>query len=388
MTSTPVTYADVGTAAGAGLKVLWDRLIFSDPPVAASIPAVGADSEYRAFAQLDPGGMPLDFIALVRQALDPVQDRIVLADRNPRRLRPIVLLSTVMGSRPKFDRFGSPDHHFDVQNALARDVRAVQALTGGAADVIGIGSGCAAGTSAIGVAHELIGAGKADMVVCLGAEMVSLEVLTLFTALGGLSRDATVRPFDANRTGMVPGAGWGLVVLEHAQWACNPLASVQGYGEAADGTSLTLPSPDGIGMREAVHQALQQACLGVDAIGWICAHGTGTRANDALEASVYDRIFHARSMSLPCVSVKGVTGHCQGAAGVIEAAVACRSLEVGEIPPNVGLTDVDPKVLDLQRIAIPDHAVPLPEGLSVLSTSFGFGGSVAAVLIGRPEPGR
>jgi 3-oxoacyl-[acyl-carrier-protein] synthase II len=297
----------------------------------------------------------------------------------------VVLLSTIMVSRPEFDLH--PDGNEAAEHigmAFSADIETVREITGHAADVIGIGSGCAAGTSAVGIGAALIESGRTDLVVCVGAELLSYEVITLFGALGGLAGDGYVRPFDAHRRGMLPGEGWGVLVLESERRARQPLARICGYGEACDGFDLVRPCPDGTGLRAAIEQALLDSGCGPDDIAWICAHGTGTKASDGLEARIYDSIFAARRAPLPCVSVKGVTGHTQGAAGVIEAAVAVKSLSKRAVPLNPGLREVDPAVAGLRRIIVPDSTAPLEDGLAVLSISFGFGGSASAVLIGPP----
>ncbi|WP_405162995.1 hypothetical protein OG203_43170 [Nocardia sp. NBC_01499] len=378
-----ITYAQTRTAAAPNLATLWANLISLTVPTAASIPGVGTDADYRAFTLSDPGTDRADprYRDIWRAALAPVLSRIAEVNGDPRRARPIVLVATVMGSRPEYDR-QAPAH--GIKNALADDVAAVSELLGHQADVLGIGSGCAAGTTAVGIARSLITTGRADFVVCLGAEMVSLEVLTLFTALGGLAREGVLRPFDEHRTGMVPGEGWGVLILESERWADRPLGAVLGYGEASDGYDIVAPSPDGVGLSAAIGQALAESGRGVADIGWICAHGTGTRANDALEAQIYDGLFRRREQQLPCVSIKGATGHCQGAAGVIEAAVACTSLAEAMVPPNAAALTVDPIVAALERVQVPLTPSTLAPSAAVLSTSFGFGGSVSAIVIGQP----
>ncbi|MFI1918382.1 beta-ketoacyl synthase N-terminal-like domain-containing protein [Nocardia sp. NPDC020380] len=384
-----ITYTETATAAAPDLAALWRGLMALTVPEAATIPGVGSDADYRAFTVSDNRiGYETRYADIVAAALGPILPRIRAAARDARRGRPVVLVSTVMGSRPQYDRLGADAAGEAISEALAADVATVSALLDDAADVLGIGSGCAAGTTAIGIGRGLVTSGRADFVVCLGAEMISLEVLTLFTALGGLARDGVVRPFDEHRSGMLPGEGWGVLVLESQRWAQEPVARVLGYGEASDGYDIAAPSPDGIGLTAAIGQALDESRCRIDDLGWVCAHGTGTRANDALEARIYDRLFGERTQPLPCVSLKGMTGHCQGAAGVIEAAVACTSLVEGIVPPNAATRTIDPVVAALERIRVPltpgAFGASPAGGPRVLSTSFGFGGSVSAVVLGRP----
>ncbi|MFF8327804.1 beta-ketoacyl synthase N-terminal-like domain-containing protein [Rhodococcus qingshengii] len=380
-----ITYAECRTSECDSRDALWKRMLFGDAIEASRIPGIGHDSDYRAYAlACEAKGDQYLFESLLQEALGPIRNRIVAADEDVERNRPVVLLSTVMGSRPDHDRSDPISAAEGVRAALDSDTAAVATFLGGHVDVIGIGSGCAAGTTVIGLAQSLVSSGRADMVICLGAEVLSYEVLTLFLALGGLSDDDMVRPFDADRRGMMPGEGFGVVVVEPPEFAKAPLASIAGYGEACDGWNLVAPSPTATGLSIAITDALASASITVDDVGWICAHGTGTRANDALEAGAYDRIFSARHDRVPVVSIKGTTGHCQGAAGVIETVVAVTSLREGVVPPNKTISTLESGIEKLAHVRVPCSAVPLADNNYVLSTSFGFGGSVAAVVIGAP----
>ncbi|MEV6767375.1 hypothetical protein AB0N05_01955 [Nocardia sp. NPDC051030] len=348
MSKVLITHAETATSAAPDLTTLWDTLIggiVADRPDSARLlPAAGG-----------PGPcLP----RLTAAALGPVLPRLRAAANDRRRGRPVVLVSTVLGSRPYYDHSHAEAGWFGIRHALTMDVAVISDLVGEATDVIGIGSGGAAGTTAVGIARGLIACGRADFVVCLGIEIGSLEM-------------------------MLPGEGWGVLVLESDRWAREPVGSVLGYGEASDGYDLTARSPVGAGLTAAVTRALAESGSTVDDIGWICAQGTGTPVDDARQARIYGRLFGSRRRPVPCVSLAGVTGYCRGASGIIEAAVACRSLREVMVPANSPPGEADSAVAAPGSVFTPAAPMAMDPESRVLSTSFGFGGAVSAIVIGQ-----
>lgn len=250
-----------------------------------------------------------------------------------------------------------------------------------------VASACAAGTDAIGVALDMIRAGRADTVVAGGAE-APLRPLTIaaFRSAGALSRrtgapGTASRPFDAGRDGFVLGEGAGVLVLESARSALARGAPVRGvvmgHGATNDAHHPTQPAPDGGGAVTAVRAALSDAGVGPRDVGHVNAHATSTPRNDEVEALVLRTVFGADIGRVPVTATKSTIGHLFGAAGAVEAIVALRAAAEGIVPPIANLVDVDPACADLDLVT----GARAIEGDITLSTSFGFGGHNAAVVL-------
>jgi 3-oxoacyl-[acyl-carrier-protein] synthase II len=242
---------------------------------------------------------------------------------------------------------------------------------------------CASGTTAIGLARDLLRTGAADVVVTGGSESsLSPTVMAGFAKMGALSRRAgdpaaACRPFDVGRDGFVAAEGAGILVLERGDDARARAAPVRawlgGYGASADAYHATSPAPEGVGAERAIRAALADADLSPEDVQHVNAHGTGTQLNDLTEAAVL-----ARTTPLATVtSTKGVTGHALGAAGAIEAAYTVLTVQHGVQPPTANLDSQDPKI-DLDVIRGAPRAGPVRVALS---ESFGFGGQNAVLVI-------
>jgi len=244
---------------------------------------------------------------------------------------------------------------------------------------VNIGAACASATIALGRAGGLIAAGRCSAVLVVCADLVSEFVFSGFSALQGLSAEPC-RPFDARRCGLSLGEGGAALLLLDAARARREgwpvLARLLGWGAANDANHITAPARDGCGLVGAVEQALARAGLAADAVAAISAHGTGTLYNDAMEMAAFERLFSERPV--PFNSLKGALGHSLGAAGGIEAAVACRCLEQGVLPPTAGCEQPDPAARGMVG------AFPQPfAGEVLLSSNSGFGGINGALLLGR-----
>jgi 3-oxoacyl-[acyl-carrier-protein] synthase II len=152
---------------------------------------------------------------------------------------------------------------------------------------------------------------------------------------------------------------------------------VKGAGVTADAHHITAPDPKGRGFEMAVRAALAEAGVGPGDIGHVNAHGTSTPLNDLTEARVLHRVFGELSL---VTSTKGVTGHMFGAAGAVEAALAVLAMQKGVVPPTANVTRVDPEV----PVPVALEPTPMPGELA-LSTSLGFGGQNAALVLGAPS---
>ena len=243
-----------------------------------------------------------------------------------------------------------------------------------------VSTACAAGSNAIGDSFRLLQLGKADVMICGGAE-ASITPLGVagFASAKALSfrndsPETASRPFDAERDGFVIGEGSGILILETLEHAKNRdakiYAEIVGYGTTCDAHHITSPSPGGTGGAAAINLALEDASLEVDKVDYINAHGTSTSANDKNETSAIKSIFKDRSYLIPVSSTKSMTGHLLGGSGGIEAVACILSLTHNFIPPTINYVNQDP---DCDLDYVPNIARDAQIRVA-LSNSFGFGG--------------
>ena len=243
-----------------------------------------------------------------------------------------------------------------------------------------VATACAAGSNAIGDAFRLLQMGKADAMVCGGAEsaITPLGVAGFASAKALSFRNddpATAsRPFDKERDGFVIGEGAGVLVLEtleHAQArGATILAEMVGYGTTCDAHHITSPTPGGVGGAAAMRLALEDGGLSADSIDYVNAHGTSTPANDSNETAAIKSALGSRAHQIPVSSTKSMTGHLLGGSGGIEAVACVLALQHHVVPPTINHANPDPEC-DLD--VVPNTARELKLG-TVLSNSFGFGG--------------
>jgi 3-oxoacyl-[acyl-carrier-protein] synthase II len=254
---------------------------------------------------------------------------------------------------------------------------------------LGSVSACATGAHSVGDAARLIATGDADCMIAGGAEaaITSLSIAG-FAALRALSRrndepTRASRPFDKERDGFVAAEGAGVLVLEALERAtargARIYAEVAGYGQSGDACHMTAPHPEGRGAKAAMRNAIADAGLSPDAIGYLNAHGTSTEFNDAVESLAIKAVFGDHARRLWVSSTKSMTGHMLGAAGAVEAAYTALTLHRGEVPPTINYEHPDPEC-DLDYVPNePRHA----RFEAALSNSFGFGGANAALVLRR-----
>ncbi len=238
-----------------------------------------------------------------------------------------------------------------------------------------IANACASGTNAIGHAFECVRSGRYQRVLTGGYDALSELVFIGFDSLQA-STPEKCRPFDQGRTGLVLGEGAAILAFENFEAAAargaNILGEVIGYGLSTDNHHLTQPNPSGSGARQAMERALERARILPEAIDYINAHGTATPFNDAAEGKAIAELFGR----VPLSSTKGMMGHALGAAGAIEAVISLLALRDQLLPPNINFRDSD-AALDLNIVA----NVTRPARIrTVLSNSFGFGGTNASVI--------
>jgi 3-oxoacyl-[acyl-carrier-protein] synthase II len=239
-----------------------------------------------------------------------------------------------------------------------------------------IANACASGTNAIGHAFNCIRSGRYERVLTGGYDALSELVFVGFDSLQA-STPERCRPFDRERTGLVLGEGAAILLLENFDAArargAKIVAEIIGYGISTDNYHLTQPNPSGSGPRQAMEGALHSAGISAREIDYINAHGTATPFNDAAEGKAIAELFDGVAVS----STKGMMGHSLGAAGAIEAVFSVLALRNQFLPPNINFQSGDAG-LNLNIIANDAQAGRLR---TVLSNSFGFGGTNASVII-------
>lgn len=250
---------------------------------------------------------------------------------------------------------------------------------------------CTSGTHAIIEGYSYIKSGQADMMLCGGSEAAICEVGVYgFGNMKALSRNndnphLASRPFDKDRDGFVMGEGSGLLVLEDYEHAkargAKIYAEVSGVGMSADAYHITSPSPHGEGAARCMSAALKSSGLKATDIDYINAHGTSTYYNDMYESEAIMSVFGDHAHKLAVSSTKGVTGHCLGAAGGVEAVALAKSIEEGIIPPTGGLVNPGEEC-PLDYVPGTSRKMKIR---AALSNSFGFGGTNGTIVMTHPD---
>jgi len=191
------------------------------------------------------------------------------------------------------------------------------------------------------------------------------------------------RPFDLNREGFVLGEGSGMIVLEeleHARARRAPIyAEITGYGTTADAFRVTDSHPEGRGAIACIANALKDARLSPEAIGYINAHGTSTQVNDRVESLAINKVFGEQAAHTPVSSTKSMLGHLIAAAGVVELIISVMAIRRGVLPPTINYETPDP-VCTLDYIPNVAREKRINH---VLSNSFGFGGQNISLVVSR-----
>lgn len=248
---------------------------------------------------------------------------------------------------------------------------------------------CTSGTHGVGEAFKMIQAGRANVMVSGGAEAAICPVgMAGFASLKALANNfdeeqAASRPFDLNRSGFVMGEGSGVLILEEYEHAkkrgAKIYAEMLGYGTSADAHHITSPAPEGEGAQRCMMTAIKDAAIAKEDIGYINAHGTSTKLNDLYESMAIQKVFGEHAKKLKVSSTKGVTGHCLGGAGGIEAVYSVMAICESILPPTANYKTPDPECpLDY----IPNKAQEISVNYA-MSNSFGFGGTNGSVLFKR-----
>lgn len=256
---------------------------------------------------------------------------------------------------------------------------------------LAIVTACTSGTHNIGIGARLIALGDADAMLVGGAEMATTPVgLGGFSAARALSTRnddpaAASRPWDKDRDGFVLGDGAGVLLIEEYETAkargAKIYAEITGFGMSGDAYHMTLPPEDGRGAAASMNNAVRDAGIALDKINYINAHGTSTNAGDVAESRAVQSVLGSAAAQVAVSSTKSMIGHLLGAAGAVEAIFSVLALRDQVAPPTINLDNPD-EGCDLNYV--PNDAQERAIH-SVLTNSFGFGGTNGSLLFSKPD---
>jgi 3-oxoacyl-[acyl-carrier-protein] synthase II len=315
------------------------------------------------------------------------------AGLTPERLRDqrvLIAVGTTYGESGELDRIvagqvasgtGDVDRPAAAKSTSSRlsvDVARELELT--QAEAVTIPTACAAGNYAIGYGFDAVAGGEADVALCGGADALLRMTFVTFYRLGTIA-PRICQPFDRNRNGILTGEGGAMLVLEDldsaVQRGAHIYAEVLGYGLACDAHHPVAPDQQGIA--RCISQAHANAGTAPGQVDYISAHGTGTKANDVIEAAAICQVFAGNPP--PVSSLKSMLGHAMGAASALAAAGCAIALENRFIPPTINHTEDDPEIgID----CVPNVARPA-ELRVVQNNSLAFAGNNAVLILGRYE---
>jgi 3-oxoacyl-[acyl-carrier-protein] synthase II len=250
---------------------------------------------------------------------------------------------------------------------------------------------CASGAMGIGDAFGIVRRGEADVMFAGGSEApISPLIFGAFSHIRAMSirngePEHAARPFDADRDGFVMGEGAAVLVLEERSHALRRgaaiYAEIVGFGQSNDGYHMTAPRPDGSEAARAICIAMQQAGVSPSAIGYVNAHATGTVLGDRAESCAIRRALGPHGATVPVSGTKGLYGHALGASGAIEVAIAALAMTNDFLPGTANFQNADTTCPI--NVLQPGGAREQVE--YALSTSFGFGGANAALVLRRAD---
>ena len=254
---------------------------------------------------------------------------------------------------------------------------------------LSISTACATASHALGEATYIIKEGDADVMIAGGTEAAITELgVAGFCSMKALSTrndqpEKASRPFDKERDGFVIGEGAGVMIVESYEHArkrgANIYCELKGYGATGDAYHITAPAPNGEGAVRSMQAALDNAGLNPEDIDYINAHGTSTQLNDKTETAAIKTVFGKNAYKIPISSTKSMIGHLLGAAGCVELAACCCSIQEKIIHPTINYEIPDPEC-DLDYVPNTAREVKVK---NALSNSLGFGGHNATLIISK-----
>ena len=375
------------------------RLVAADPvssPVAGGFPLLES-----AYVDLSTPDRAL-FDPVTRYAMHAAREALEqggLLDDPSLRQRTAVYLGTAMGGA-----HSTEEAHRDVwyHGTRPKPLTVLSAMANAPAAHLSIRFGltgpsltysiaCASSAVAIGEAFRAVRDGRIDCALAGGAEacmtpvvMRAWQSMRILASVDSRSPAEACRPFSLDRSGLVLGEGAAMLVLErlHSAMARGApvLCELLGFGCASDASHICIPSS--VGQSAAILAALNDACLAKSEIGYISAHGTGTRLGDITETQAIREVFGEQASSLPVSSTKSAHGHLLGAAGALELVATIAAVRARFLPATLNLRQPDPEC-DL------DYVPHEPRGdvrvATFMSNSFAFGGSNAVLIAGEPR---
>lgn len=394
-----VTGMGVVTALGRGAPSLWDAVLTGRSGVrpvrsfatsdyatclGAEVPAALLPSSYR-----DGAGRPLLGRAAALSRLAAC-DALSGAGVHGEDLD--VVVGTTMGEPTWIETWPEQDarawpplpHRAAELLAGTPDVLAADTArhVGAGGRVLALGGACAAGNGALAWGLDALRDGRHTRVLAGGVDAFSRTAFTGFAKLGALARDGC-RPFGRDRQGLVLGEGAAFLVLERRSTAAGrgaaELAVLAGAGLACDAHHPTAPLPSGAGAAVALRSALDDARVDRCDVDWVCAHGTGTPANDAAEVAALHRVF-GDGPRPPATSLKSLTGHGLGAASAVEAVLSVLALQQQVIPPTWHAGEQDPA---LDWDIVPDEPREAPLRI-IANQAYAFGGIDVVTVLAAP----
>jgi 3-oxoacyl-[acyl-carrier-protein] synthase II len=414
-----ITGLGVVTAAGIGLDAFRAGLRQAASPIRAIDRFDASAFRSRVAAQVDAFDPAAHMDARSVRALDRFSQFAVASGRmamddaqltpgergHPAPERVGIYLGSALGGVA----FAEEQH----ERYLERGIRSVAptlalAVFGGAAPanlgitlgvrgpILSTANSCASGSVALGEALGAIRAGEIDAAVAGGVECplspLSFGAFDIIRALASAHNDLpgqACRPFDVARSGFVLGEGAALLVIEEAESAsqrgATPYAELRGYGATSDAYHMVQPRPDGAEAARAVRIALADAADDPGTIDYVNAHASSTPLGDVAEARALQLALGGHAAAVPISGTKALYGHPLGATAAIEAAVAALTIRDGWAPASLNLVEPDAEIGERLPRLIRDPAGQTGTYRRVLSTSFGFGGLNAALVLGAPD---
>lgn len=332
----------------------------------------------------------------IAAAAEAMQDAgLVIGDDE--RYRVGVLISSSSGGHQSFEheleaireRGGRACSPLAIAKIMPNAAAALVAMRYGAmGPSAAICTACASSADAIGHALILLRTGRCDVVIAGGTE-ASMHSVSLagFERMGLFSKrtTGTPSPFCRLRDGFVLGEGAAILVLETAEHAegrsARVYAELAGYGATTDAHHITSAREDGAGAAAAIREAMRDAGVSAEEVGYINAHGTGTALNDKMETRAIQSAFGEYSHTVPVSSTKSMTGHLIGAAGALELVLTVEAMRNSFIPPTINFLERD---LECEIEVVANAGRPA-RFTTALSHSFGFGGHNSVLVVRAPE---
>ncbi|MFA4029339.1 MAG: hypothetical protein GDYSWBUE_000011 [Candidatus Fervidibacterota bacterium] len=387
------------TCLGYGVEALWRGLIEGrsgisritrfDPTGLRNENAGEVKEEVLSNAPLPDEDIDEATLFAYLACLEAANDAGLLELSDDERMKVGLVFSTNFGGAGRWEEFASGwllgqqvnANQFE-QFAFDFAARYVASKFGFLGPMMTLSNSCSSGTSAIGVAMDMIKLGMADIVIAEGHDMLSRFALGGLSILGTITPEL-IRPFDRRRSGTIFGEGSGALVLEAEEHAkerrAHIYAEVMGYALNSNAYHLTAPSKEGEGMIRVLKQALEDSNVSPEQIDYINAHGTGTQPHDPEETHAIKAVLKRRAYEIPVSSIKAAVGHVMAAAGSVEAIATIKAINEGIVPPTLNYEEPDPECdLDYVPNVAREHKVNI-----AISISAGIGGNNSAVVLRR-----